>query len=125
MRKPSGTEDGLNITVQSDAIYWNFYKLLATNEIDDFIRFVDARDFTKTFSLTCPVGKEERTLMHRLIARHYGAFLETKTFASGPSDDKKIVVRFRQKFKQKGTGGRGQKRKAAEQETVVTGELCK
>ena len=123
--KPSPTEDGLNITVQSDAIYWSFYKLLAANEIDDFVRFVDARDYTKTFSLTCPVGKEERTLIHRVIARHYGAFLETKTFASGPSDDKKIVVRFRQKFKQKGTGGRGQKRKAADQETVVTGELCR
>lgn len=127
VQKPSG-EDGLDITVHSDPIYWEFFKCLAANQIDDFIRFVDAKDASKTFKLSISGGKEERTKLHRLVARHYGSFLETKTFVTTSEDGEDetrhdVIVRYRQKFVQRAKeGGRGQKRKFAEQETVFTGK---
>ncbi|XP_072025727.1 pseudouridylate synthase PUS7L-like [Amphiura filiformis] len=123
-QKPSDGSDGLEIIIRTNATYWKLRRFIVADEIDNFMHFVDEKEHSKTFSLTCPDAKEVRTHLHRVIAKHYGSFLESKTFVTSDGSDQdrshKIVVRFRQKY-----GGRGQKRKVAEEKTIFSGFVLK
>ncbi|XP_072181848.1 pseudouridylate synthase PUS7L-like [Diadema setosum] len=82
---------------------------VALSRVLDFIRYVEARESERTFTFGSVNSKDQRTCLHRLVAKHYGSFLETKTFGDGQSgEDQDIVVRFRQKFKDRKKRKRGE-----------------
>ncbi|KAI8504248.1 pseudouridine synthase [Branchiostoma belcheri] len=84
--------------------------LLGRRVVDDFMRFVNKRETSEVFKFPECRSKDQRTELHRAVARHYGSFLETKTFAE-EGEGSFIVVRFREK---------GKKRKNCEGKTPVT-----
>ncbi|XP_035677364.1 pseudouridylate synthase 7 homolog-like protein [Branchiostoma floridae] len=96
--------------VVPDDTYGVFCSLLDRRVVDNFMRFVNKRDSTEVFRFPECGSKERRTELHRAVARHYGSFLETKTFAE-EGEGSFIVVRFRDK---------GRKRKGRDGDTPVT-----
>ena len=90
------------IYVSDDPVYNEFVSLGISSEyVDDFFRFVHSQMILKdksTFVLKAGTNKEQRTKIHHLISKHFGSFLESKTFS--PSNDEEICeinVRFRRK----------------------------
>ncbi|CAH1264501.1 PUS7L [Branchiostoma lanceolatum] len=96
--------------VVPDENYWVFCSLQDRRVVDDFMRFVNNRDSSEVFRFPECGSKERRTELHRAVARHYGSFLETKTFAE-EGEGSFIVVRFRE---------RGRKRKSRDGDAPVT-----
>ncbi|XP_078594816.1 pseudouridylate synthase PUS7L-like [Branchiostoma floridae x Branchiostoma japonicum] len=104
------TSTNCQFCVVPDDTYWVFSSLLDRRVVDDFMRFVNKRDSSEVFRFPECGSKEQRTVLHRAVARHYGSFLETKTFAE-EGEGSFIVVRFRDK---------GRKRKGRDGDTPVT-----
>ena len=103
------------IYVSEDPVYNEFISLgISAEYIDDFFRFVHSQMILmdkSTFVLKAGINKGQRTKIHHLISKHFGSFLESKTFS--PSTDKKISeinVRFRRKrgFKEASLGSTGE-----------------
>ncbi|XP_019634061.1 PREDICTED: LOW QUALITY PROTEIN: pseudouridylate synthase 7 homolog-like protein [Branchiostoma belcheri] len=106
--KTTSTDCYFNVV--PDKTYWSFCSLLDKRVVDDFMRFVNKRETSEVFKFPECRSKDQRTELHRAVARHYGSFLETKTFAE-EGEGSFIVVRFRDK---------GKKRKNCEGKTPVT-----
>ncbi|XP_071490300.1 pseudouridylate synthase PUS7L-like [Diadema antillarum] len=105
---PGGGE--VEIHISQEPIVLAFQEArVALSRVLEFIRYVEARESEQTFTFGSVNSKDQRTCLHRLVAKHYGSFLETKTFGDGQSgEDQDIVVRFRQKFKDRKKRKRGE-----------------
>ena len=96
-------KNGLEVNVSVEPVVKELQELkIPLGQILPFIRFVESRAFDETFSFENLDCKDQRTKLHRLVAKHYGSLVETKTFGDGGAssqEKQRIVVRFRQKFK--------------------------
>lgn len=92
-------QGGLEIHISREPVIAEFQDLeIPLSKVLEFSKFVELRDREQTFCFEGLESKDKRTKLHRLVAKHYGSFLETKTFGDGAStrEHQKIVVRFRQ-----------------------------
>nr|XP_002738360.2 PREDICTED: pseudouridylate synthase 7 homolog-like protein-like [Saccoglossus kowalevskii] len=107
-------ESSYEIFASSDRNYFEFKTLLSADQVNNLLRFIDDKNASSMLKLQVGKCKERRTRIHRLIAKYYGAMVETKTFVGNfkgvtPHEKSSIVVRFREKFHQQ----KGKKRKHA------------
>ncbi|XP_038069050.1 pseudouridylate synthase 7 homolog-like protein [Patiria miniata] len=111
-----------SVSVSTNPTYWDFRNLLEDLQVGKLIRFAGSKFSTRTFSIDAEGtdSKETRTAIHRLISKHFGKFLETKTCRTA-SGKQEVVVRFREKFARKDS--RGVKRKADATETEGSGDV--
>ncbi|XP_022098765.1 pseudouridylate synthase 7 homolog-like protein [Acanthaster planci] len=100
-----------SVHVSTNPAYWDFQNLLADHQVGKLFRFARSKFSARTISIDadCMNSKEQRTAIHRLISKHFGKFLETKTCPTA-SGQQAVVVRFREKFARK--NNTGVKRKA-------------
>ncbi|XP_030828693.1 pseudouridylate synthase 7 homolog-like protein [Strongylocentrotus purpuratus] len=114
-------QGGLEIHISREPGIAEFQDLqIPLSKVLEFFKFVELRDREQTFCFEGLESKDQRTKLHRLVAKHYGSFLETKTFGDGAStrEHQKIVVRFRQiKDHKKRKGGDGH----SARDSVLTG----
>eukprot|EP00112_Aurelia_sp_Birch-Aquarium-sp1_P005711 Seg1647.9 transcript_id=Seg1647.9/GoldUCD/mRNA.D3Y31 product="Pseudouridylate synthase 7-like-like protein" protein_id=Seg1647.9/GoldUCD/D3Y31 len=117
------------IHVSYDPVYNEFVSLGIRSEyVDDFFKFVHSQMILKnksTFVLKAGAEREQRAKIHHLINKHFGSFLESKTFSSSSGDKEisEINVRFRRKrgFKEVSPGSNDRD----EQGSIYKFTLCK
>ncbi|XP_041460538.1 pseudouridylate synthase 7 homolog-like protein [Lytechinus variegatus] len=116
-RMPSG---GLEIHISREPAVVEFQHLqIPLSAVLEFLKFVELRDREDTFHFEGLESKDQRTKLHRLVAKHFGTFLETKTFGDGTNnrEHQKVAVRFRPiKERKKRKGG-----ESHPQDSVFTG----
>nr|XP_054752354.1 pseudouridylate synthase PUS7L-like [Lytechinus pictus] len=116
-RMPSGE---LEIHISREPAVVEFQHLqIPLSTVLEFLKFVELRDREDTFHFEGLESKDQRTKLHRLVAKHYGTFLETKTFGDGTNnrEHQKVAVRFRPiKERKKRKGG-----ESHPQDSIFTG----
>ncbi|PIK39082.1 putative pseudouridylate synthase 7-like-like protein-like [Apostichopus japonicus] len=93
--------------ISVDDMYLTFRSLLSEEDSDNLLRFVSRREVNETLDLDHMTCKSVRTDVHRLIHRHYGSLIESKTFTRDTDGISKSWIQLRIKEK-----SRGQKRKS-------------
>ena len=117
-----------DVQVFTNPIYWEFQKLLSNPQTERVVRFACSKFSTATVSVGSSLDKKQRTSLHGLISKHFGKFLESKTCERAGTQE--VVIRFRERYSQKGRG-RGVKRKGGAMEEPAasgdgyTGEISK
>ncbi|XP_077980150.1 pseudouridylate synthase PUS7L-like [Glandiceps talaboti] len=99
---------GSEVIVSLDPLYLDYRDYLSPQQINNLFQFIDSKEGNTSLHLKVGDCKEKRTAIHRLVAKHFGSMVETKTFvgnfkSKSPDEETSIVVRFRDKFQRKGT----------------------
>ncbi|KAK2566725.1 Pseudouridylate synthase PUS7L [Acropora cervicornis] len=78
------------IFASNDKVYWEFCSLLNDrHQVDRLLCFAHWENRRKPTTLNLNVSgadKEQRTKIHRLLSKHFGSFLESKTFSNGDNN---------------------------------------
>ncbi|PFX26657.1 Pseudouridylate synthase 7-like protein [Stylophora pistillata] len=128
--------DPPSIFAVRDKVYWEFYELLNNRQqVDRLLCFAhwETRTVPSTFDLNVSsADKQQRTKIHRLLSKHFGSFLESKTFndpekktSNGAQAGSYIQIRMRVKGR-KSLQQNYQLTSPSQTETEYTGfVLCK
>ncbi|XP_068732862.1 pseudouridylate synthase PUS7L-like isoform X3 [Montipora capricornis] len=81
-----------SVFASSDKVYWEFNSLLTDrHHVDRLLCFAHWESRRKPSTLNLDVSsadKQQRTKIHRLLSKHFGSFLESKTFNNILLDNK-------------------------------------
>ncbi|XP_048588953.1 pseudouridylate synthase PUS7L isoform X2 [Nematostella vectensis] len=90
------------VVVRKDPVYEELKKQLQNKEdTDRFFRFAHCtnKQTVSTCSLSVTNDKTSRTQIHRLLAKQFGSFLESKTFPCDPSSPESPCIQVRMRAK--------------------------
>ena len=82
------------MTIEIDTVYEEFCTVVNKEEVDQFFKFVHCRCITNDneFVFSDIKSKEDRTKVHRLISRHFGSIMKSKTFNTSNKNSDNVSI---------------------------------